>query len=140
MIKMLNKVTKIEKNNTVDNHIKKEKILAGSAYECIKDSIFDIDGAIIHLQKLGYKNFYLIGHSTGANKVVIYNYYKPDNKVKKYLLLAGGDDTGYHYSFLGESKYKNALLISKKKIAEGKGQKKNANELFSAILIISIII
>ncbi|MBI1961232.1 MAG: hypothetical protein HYS45_00850, partial [Parcubacteria group bacterium] len=63
----------------------------GMAYEKIKDCIPDIDGAIGFLRKQGFRTFYLVGESTGANKICVYHYYKPRNKVSKYVLLGGGD-------------------------------------------------
>src|SRR3989338_4860065 len=57
----------------------------GMAYEKIKESIPDIDGAISFLKKRGYRKFYLIGTSTGANKICVYNYYKPKNVFNKYV-------------------------------------------------------
>mgnify|MGYP001604750315 CR=1 FL=1 len=51
------------------NNEEKEEIKIGTAFELIKDCIKDIDGAIELLKSLGYEEFYLIGHSTGANKI-----------------------------------------------------------------------
>lgn len=48
----------------------------GMTYELIKECIIDIDVAIDYLKTKGYRKFYLIGSSTGANKVVVYNFYK----------------------------------------------------------------
>jgi pimeloyl-ACP methyl ester carboxylesterase len=44
----------------------------GSGFEKFEDCIYDIDAAISHLKKKGYKQFVLVGHSTGANKVAYY--------------------------------------------------------------------
>ena len=93
------------------------------AYEKIKDCIKDIDGVISYLKKLGYQKFYLIGESTGANKICVYNYYKPENKVSKYVLLSGGDDTGIYYDILGKEKFFKLLKESKEKIKKRKGEK-----------------
>lgn len=99
----------------------RERVQTGSAYELIKDCIGDIDGVIAYLKSLGYKHFYVIGTSTGANKICVYNYYKKNNILEKYVLVSGGDDSGiYHYS-VGDKKFKIAIDQSQKKIAEGKG-------------------
>src|SRR3989344_4745824 len=37
---------------------KKERVVAGSAFELIKDCVSDIDGAINYLKGRGYKHFY----------------------------------------------------------------------------------
>ncbi|MBI2029940.1 alpha/beta hydrolase [Candidatus Gottesmanbacteria bacterium] len=94
----------------------------GMSYEKIKDCIYDINGAINFLEKKGYKEFYLIGESTGANKICVYHYFKPKNKVTKYILLSGGDDTGIYYNLLGEKRFYKLLKESKEKIRRRKGE------------------
>lgn len=94
----------------------------GMAYEIIKECVFDIDAAIAFLERKGYREFYLIGHSTGANKICVYNYYKPKNKISKYILAGGGDDTGLYYDELGKDKFMKLLKEAKRKIKQGKGE------------------
>jgi len=101
---------------------KEERKRFGMAYEKIKDCIEDIDGAIKYLENLGYREFYLIGESTGANKICVYHYYKPKNKVSKYILLSGGDDTGIYYDILGKKKFFKLLKESRDKIKKRKGE------------------
>lgn len=55
-----------------------KKVLAGSAYENIEESYYDILGAIKFALQLGYKNIYLQGHSLGATKIV-YTFNKMKN-------------------------------------------------------------
>jgi len=102
---------------------KEERVKLGTAYELIRECEYDIDGAVEFLQGLGYQEFYLIGHSTGANKICVYNYYKPKNIFSKFILAAGGDDAGVLYDMLGEKKFKSALQQCKKYIEAGKGRK-----------------
>lgn len=111
----------IKKLNRIING-EKERIAYGMTYEIIKECVFDINGAIDYLKTLGYEEFYLIGSSTGANKIVVYNYYQPENPVSKYILLAGGDDTGIWYQMLGEEKFKRALKGCPEHIKRGKGR------------------
>lgn len=85
---------------TVSVNKKKKHVHCGSAYELIKDCVIDIDAALSFLRKKGFTEYYVMGHSTGANKICVYNYYKPQNKIKKYILSAGGDDTGHYYDLL----------------------------------------
>ncbi|MEA2343122.1 MAG: hypothetical protein QOF63_1291 [Thermoanaerobaculia bacterium] len=85
----------------------------GSALERIRDCVADIDGAIRELWRRGYRDITLAGHSTGANKIAVYDHYKPRNRAKRYVLLAGGDDTGILYAQLGARKF-NALLTKAK--------------------------
>lgn len=110
-------------NNRGAHYIKKlvNKRL-GMAYEKIKDCINDIDGAIKFLENRGYQEFYLIGESTGANKICVYHYYKPHNKVSKYILLGGGDDTEIYYNQLGEKRFHKLLKEATDKIREKKGE------------------
>ncbi len=69
----------------------KTDILQGMAYEKIKDCVLDIEGALNFLERLGYKQFYLAGSSTGANKICVYNFYRPKNRVSAYILLSEPD-------------------------------------------------
>jgi len=69
----------------------------GMAYERIRDCVRDIDGAAKFLRSRGYRELYLIGHSTGANKIAVYDHHRRRNPFRKYVLLAGGDDTGMIY-------------------------------------------
>ena len=47
--------------------------LGGCAYERIRDCVLDIDGAVRELRRRGYRDITLIGHSTGANKIAVYD-------------------------------------------------------------------
>ena len=59
------------------NDVRKE--LAGTAYEDVEESYYDLMGAIRYALSLGYKDIYLQGHSLGATKVV-YTYTKMKEK------------------------------------------------------------
>ena len=83
--------------------------LGGYSYERIRDCVFDIDGAVRELRRRGYRDITLIGHSTGANKIAVYDHYKPRNFIKRYILLGGGDDTGLLYQELGARRFTAAL-------------------------------
>jgi pimeloyl-ACP methyl ester carboxylesterase len=106
----------VEKNDEV------ERKRFGMAYELIKDCKKDIDAAIKFLEKLGYREFYLIGESTGANKICVYHYYKPKNKVSKYVMIGGGDDAGIYYDLLGKENFFKLLKEAKEKIKKGHGE------------------
>lgn len=119
------------RENTEDEY---ERLKMGTAYEIIKECEYDIEGAINYLETLGYNEFYLAGHSTGANKIAIYNYYKPENRIKKYLLLAGGDDTGIYYNILGKKKFKKLLKKSESMIKKDKGEELIPNKLIGDMI------
>ncbi|MCI0532815.1 alpha/beta hydrolase [bacterium] len=94
----------------------------GMAYEQIKECVEDIDGALAFARKCGIKTTYLVGESTGANKICVYNYYKPKNSVSAYALLAGGDDVGIYYNLLGPKKFHSLLSLARKRIKEKRGE------------------
>ncbi|HEY2325071.1 MAG TPA: alpha/beta hydrolase [Thermoanaerobaculia bacterium] len=93
----------------------------GASYEVIRDCVHDIDGAARLLRSRGYRELYLIGHSTGANKIAVYNARKPRNPFKRYVLLAGGDDTGMLYAQLGPRRFRSVLERSRRMIRERRG-------------------
>lgn len=61
-----------------------KSFLAGTAYENIEESYFDIVGAIEFVKSLGYEHIFLQGHSLGSTKVV-YTYNKLKNENSKIL-------------------------------------------------------
>ena len=111
----------IKKLNIYSNKIKKDRKSYGCAYETIKECVFDINAALKFVKNLSYKEFYLIGKSTGANKVCVYDYYNLGSEFSKYVLICGGDDTGIYYDLLGDKLFYKLLSKSKKKIKNGDG-------------------
>ena len=85
------------------------RIEAGSAHEVLRECVFDINGAARELRRRGYRELYLIGHSTGANKIAVYDHYTKRKAFKKYVFLAGGDDTGLLYDQLGRRRFESLL-------------------------------
>lgn len=83
--------------------------LGGTYYELIEDAPKDIDGAVQMLTSRGYKEFYLAGHSTGANKICAYDAQAANNPFSRYILAGPGDDTGLFFNSLGSKKYWKAL-------------------------------
>lgn len=81
----------------------------GMAYEKIRDCVLDIDAAVRELRRRGYRELTLIGHSTGANKIAVYDHAKPRNFVRRYILLGPGDDTGLAYQHLGPRRFRATL-------------------------------
>lgn len=81
--------------------------LGGMAYEKIADSVRDIDAALAWAYSEGYKNVYLAGHSTGANKLVYWAATRTTvpSQVKALLLIGGGDDIS-----LQQSRYSKDIL------------------------------
>jgi pimeloyl-ACP methyl ester carboxylesterase len=71
--------------------------LGGAAFERIRECVFDIDGAARELRRRGYRELFLAGHSTGANKIAVYDRLRPRNRIKRYILIGGADDTAMMY-------------------------------------------
>ena len=70
-------------------NLKGDKILAGTAFEDIEESYYDIVGTIEYALKLGYTSIYLQGHSLGATKIV-YSYIKMmENNIKEINSIKG---------------------------------------------------
>lgn len=95
--------------------------LGGAAFERIRDCVADIDGAIRELWRRGYRDLTLAGHSTGANKIAVYNHYKPRNRARRYVLVAGGDDTGLLYAHLGKRRFEALLTKARAMIKARRG-------------------
>lgn len=95
--------------------------LGGMAFEKIRDCVHDIDGAVRALRARGYRDLTLVGHSTGANKAAVYDARKPRNFIRRYVLLAGGDDTGLLYQQLGPRRFAAALQRARERIAARRG-------------------
>ncbi len=123
LLKFNNRGAHVIKKFNIKKGTKEERVSYGTAYELIKECVFDIDAAIAFLKTLGYKEFYLAGKSTGANKICVYNHYKQKNIFKKYALISGGDDTGIYYSILGKNNFWKFLKMAQNKIKQGDGEK-----------------
>ncbi|HEX4774109.1 MAG TPA: alpha/beta hydrolase [Candidatus Saccharimonadales bacterium] len=81
----------------------------GTHYEQIVDCVYDIEGAVKFLEGRGYSQLYLIGHSTGANKICVYHIRTVKNPFQKYVLAGPGDDVGLFFQELGEKRFWQAL-------------------------------
>jgi pimeloyl-ACP methyl ester carboxylesterase len=96
---------------SVDENLPEEnrRYQAGTYYELIADCVKDIDGAVAFLKQRGFSTFYLLGHSTGANKICAYHVRAGQNPFRKYVLAGPADDTGLMFSDLGAKKFWQAL-------------------------------
>jgi pimeloyl-ACP methyl ester carboxylesterase len=107
----------------------------GTAYEQIKDCVPDIDAAVEFGKRRKYESLFLIGMSTGANKICVFNHYQPEHQFAKFVLIAGGDDTGLYFDEFGVEKTWSHLHVAKRAIEDGKKdeimKELLPNELFS---------
>jgi pimeloyl-ACP methyl ester carboxylesterase len=99
-----------------------ESVTIGMAHELIADCIHDIDGAAAFLRRRGFRRIFLIGHSTGANKICVYNAARPRNRFAGFILLAGGDDTGLYYDSLGPRGFERVLTRARLAVEAGRGR------------------
>jgi len=97
------------------------RVQLGTHYERIIDSVQDINGASGFLKGKGYSELYLMGHSTGANKVCVYDAHAKHNPFSKYVLAGPGDDTGLFHEELGAKRFWQALSYAKEKLKAGEG-------------------
>ncbi len=97
---------------------KEDYRLVGDAYEKFEDCIIDIKAAIDFLEKEGYTEIILQGHSLGSVKVAYYVAKTQDPRILKLILLSPSDMVG-----LTEDKdHSRRMELAKKFIAEGKGE------------------
>ena len=86
----------------------------GMYYELLADCVPDIDGAAGFLEEQGFSVLYLVGLSTGANKICAYHARAKGNPFSKYVLAGPGDDTGLMFKELGEKKFWQSLSYAAK--------------------------
>lgn len=90
----------------------------GNAYEKFGECLLDIKPAIDYLEKEGYSEIILCGHSLGAVKVVYYMAKTQDQRIKKLILMSPPDMVGLAEK---ESYHQGILEQAKKMILEGHG-------------------
>ncbi|HQM15648.1 MAG TPA: DUF1749 domain-containing protein [Candidatus Woesebacteria bacterium] len=113
---------------------RQQETVQGSAYELIRECEYDINGGVNLLAEKGYKYLYLIGHSTGANKICVYNHYQPNSPFRKFVLLSGGDDTGLLRKTMGDKFFYTALECAKKEVNRGRGLELVPRSIYSGIM------
>lgn len=96
---------------------------AGSAHEIFSECVDDIQGAVGYAKRMGAKNIYLAGHSTGCQKSV---YWASKTKVSKgvrgIILLAPISDYADQYNQMGDAALKKALSVARELVRKRKGQ------------------
>lgn len=97
-----------------------KKTLAGMAHEVFIDCVDDIDGAIQLALKMGGRNIYLLGHSTGCQKSIYYLARKSHPNVKGAILLAPLSDFADVYAFGDKKAYNREVVCARKMVASGR--------------------
>ncbi len=100
-----------------------EQYIGGTHYELIRDCVHDIDGAVTYLKAKKYTELYLLGHSTGANKICVYDQKTTQTPFTKYVLAGPGDDVGGAYTALGDVKFNATLALAKDLAKSGNSHK-----------------
>ena len=99
-----------------------KSVPGGAAHERIRECVADIDGVAGELRRRGYRELFLVGHSTGANKIAVYDHYKPRNPFRRYVFLGGGDDTGLAYDKFGAARFRRTLEKAREMIRARRGR------------------
>ncbi len=108
----------------------------GTAFEIFEDSIKDIRAAISYLSQLGYENFHLLGHSTGCQKILFYQYSTQDERVKSLIHVSPAED--YEIWKNGLKDFERIVATAKEMVERGEGDKiilplyERTGELWSA--------
>lgn len=98
-----------------------EWIKRGTAFDQIKESVFDINGVISYALNLGFKEIILQGHSLGPHKICYYLANKPKYDISRVILLSTADIIYILDAMVPEwRKYKE---LAKKMIKKGQAKK-----------------
>ncbi|MEK7132992.1 MAG: alpha/beta fold hydrolase [Patescibacteria group bacterium] len=95
-------------------------ILGGSAHEVFEDCVDDIQGAINFARKVGVKNIYLAGHSTGCQKSIYWAHRKKGRGIKGIVLLAPMSDWAAEMMLQGKKKIARATRVARSLVNRGK--------------------
>jgi alpha-beta hydrolase superfamily lysophospholipase len=100
----------------------------GGGFERFEDCILDIKAWIDFLEEQGVKKVILQGHSL-CQKLVYYQYVKPDPRVIGHIYLSPGNDAGLMYSTLGEEKYRKTNVTIREMVEQGREKEMLPKEL-----------
>lgn len=100
----------------------------GSVYEKFEDCLLDIKAHIDFLEKKGYKEIFLCGHSLGTPKVAFYQAKSQDKRIKSVILLSPTDMLG----LVREDKktFKKDMGEAEKLVKKRKGDKLISHEVW----------
>ncbi len=90
------------------------------ACERFGDCVADIDAALAAGRRLGYRRFVLLGHSTGCQKITLYQARRQNPAVRALVLAAPADDLAICRRDLGK-KYDYWLRHARRLVQQGQG-------------------
>ncbi|MCL5008527.1 MAG: alpha/beta fold hydrolase [Candidatus Marsarchaeota archaeon] len=96
----------------------KKWIYTGTGTERFEDCVYDISAAISMLWGMGFRQFVLMGHSTGCQKIAYYQYKRNDKRVKAMVLLGPADDYGLRKADKTEFRRAMSMVHSLEKIGK----------------------
>lgn len=105
----------------IDSEGELQRVTIGTSHEMIHEAIHDISGIADYARRAGYRQVYLAGHSSGANKIAVYNFHEKNNPFAGYVLFGGGDDTGLHIAQLGRFRHRWLMRRCKAQLRRGHG-------------------
>lgn len=98
---------------------KTKYIFGGTTFERFDHCVYDIDAVIRFLRRSGYKKVFLLGHSTGANKIAYYSWKTKGRGIAGLTLLGPLSDIPIFKKQLGK-KYNTAVKWAQTMIKKGK--------------------
>lgn len=101
-------------------------LVGGMTYEKIEDFATDLRGVEVWAKMAGYEHLFVLGHSTGANKVVSVMSNRSDSFISGIALMSGGDDV-----FLQRERYDPTVL---EEVQDMLVKKRESSELVSPSL------
>ena len=103
-------------------------VQVGGAFERFEDCIFDIGGWLDFLEGQGVRKVVLQGHSL-CQKLLYYQSLKCDRRVAGQIYISPGSDASYVYYSLGAERYREANIMVKRMVEEGRGEEMLPEEL-----------
>jgi alpha-beta hydrolase superfamily lysophospholipase len=105
-----------------------EYVTAGTAHEVFVDCIDDIQGAVNFARRAGFKNVYIVGHSTGCQKAV-YWASSGGRGAQGLVLLGPLSDYSGALKTIGKKMLAKGVAIAKKMVTSG-----NSHELMPSTM------
>ncbi|GAF93099.1 unnamed protein product, partial [marine sediment metagenome] len=110
-----------------------EIIRLGTAREKFEDCLFDIKAHLDFLEKQGFTNIHLCGHSLGTCKVIYYLAKTQDKRVNSVILLSPSDMLGLVRK--DKERFKEEIITAEKMIKQGKGNRLMPRDVWDEIPI-----
>ncbi len=99
---------------------KSKRVLSGAAHERFVDCIDDIEGALQCAKRIGAKDIFLAGHSTGCQKSIYWASKSAGRGVRGIILLAPVNDYAGALAWHGKKKVLRATQFAQKMVTRGK--------------------